>query len=128
MPGGRGLFCGVEAPDKSGRVFGTFERPCWQRGLREASGAPSEAHLKRTISRLLRFTRRFGVSHSQGDLTGYSPAACRAYRAAHSCLWDWSSVARRRALGSRAASPAGFGAFALLDGPGLTQFRVLGYI
>ena len=32
----------------------------------------------------------------------------------------------RRALGSRAASPAGFGAFALLDGPGLTQFRVWG--
>ena len=31
------------------------------------------------------------------------------------------SVARRRALGSR--SPASFGAFALLDGPGLTQFR-----
>ena len=29
-------------------------------------------------------------------------------------------------LGSRAASPAGFGAFALLDGPGLTQFRVQG--
>ena len=30
-------------------------------------------------------------------------------------------VARRRALG---ALPAGFSAFALLDGPGLTQFRV----
>ena len=27
----------------------------------------------------------------------------------------------------RAASPAGFGVFALLDGPGLTQFRVLGF-
>ena len=24
--------------------------------------------------RMLRFTRRFGVSHSRGDLTGYSPA------------------------------------------------------
>ena len=35
-----------------------------------------------------------------------------------------SSVACQRALGSRAALPAGFGAFALLDGPGLTQFRV----
>ena len=32
--------------------------------------------------------------------------------------------ARRRALSSRVASPAGFGALALLDGPGLTQFRV----
>ena len=32
---------------------------------------------------------RFGVPHSKGDLTGYSPAACRTYRAAHSCLWDW---------------------------------------
>ena len=32
-----------------------------------------------------------------------------------------SSVARRRADGSGAPSPAGFGAFALLDGPGLTQ-------
>ena len=39
-------------------------------------------------------------------------------------LRDCSSVARRRASGSGAASPAGFGAFALLDGPGLTQFRV----
>ena len=28
------------------------------------------------------------------------------------------------ASGSGATSPAGFGAFALLDGPGLTQFRV----
>ena len=32
-----------------------------------------------------------------------------------------------RALGSRAASPPGFGAFALLDDPGLTQFRGLGF-
>ena len=37
-----------------------------------------------------------------------------------------SSAVRRRALGSGAASPAGFGAFALLDGFGLTQFRVPG--
>ena len=37
-----------------------------------------------------------------------------------------SSVARRRAYGSRALSPARFGAFALLDVPGLTHFRVLG--
>ena len=37
-----------------------------------------------------------------------------------------SSVARRKALGSRAASPAGFGPFSLLDGPGLTQFKSLG--
>ena len=29
------------------------------------------------------------MPHSQGDLTGYSPAACRAHRAARSCLWDW---------------------------------------
>ena len=28
-------------------------------------------------------------THPKGDLTRYSPAACRAYRAAHSCLWDW---------------------------------------
>ena len=34
------------------------------------------------------------------------------------------SVACRRASGLGATSPAGFGAFALLDGPGLTQFRV----
>ena len=37
-----------------------------------------------------------------------------------------SSAVRRRALGSGAASPAGFGAFALLDGFALTQFRVQG--
>ena len=37
-----------------------------------------------------------------------------------------SSVARRRAYSSGAPSPAGFGAFALLNGPGLTQFRVSG--
>ena len=36
-----------------------------------------------------------------------------------------SSVARRRALGSKAASHAGFGAFALLDGLSL-GFRVEG--
>ena len=59
-----------------------------------------------------------------GYLTGFSPATCRVHRAARSCLRDCSSVARRRASGSGAASPAGFGAFALLDGPGLTQFRV----
>ena len=35
-----------------------------------------------------------------------------------------SSVVSRRALGSGAHSPAGFGAFALLEGSGLTQFRV----
>ena len=40
----------------------------------------------------------------------------------HSCLWDWELC---RPL-EGAASPAGFGAFALLDGPGLTQFRVEG--
>ena len=34
-----------------------------------------------------------------------------------------SSVASGWALGSGAPSPAGFVAFALLDGPGLTQFR-----
>ena len=74
--------------------------------------------------RLPCFARRFGVSHSRGDLTGFSPATCRVHRAARSCLRDWSSVARRRASGSGATSPAGFGAFALLDGPGLIQFRV----
>ena len=65
----------------------------------------------------------WGISFS-GDLTGFSPATCRVHRAARSCLRDWSSVARRRASGSGATSPAGFGAFALLDGPGLTGFRV----
>ena len=44
-----------------------------------------------------------------GDLTGFSPATCRVHRAARSCLRDWSSVARRRASGSGATSPAGFG-------------------
>ena len=37
-----------------------------------------------------------------------------------------SSVARWRAYGSGAPSPAGFGAFALLSGPGLTQCRDCG--
>ena len=46
------------------------------------------------------------------------------YRAARSCLRDWSSDAFWRAFGSRAPSPAFFGAFALLDGPRLTQFKI----
>ena len=54
----------------------------------------------------------------------YLPATCRVYRAARSCLRDWSSVASRRAFGFGAASPAGFG-LRLLDGQGLTQFRAL---
>ena len=41
-----------------------------------------------------------------------------------SCLRDWSSVAHWGASCSGAASLASFGAFALLDDPGLTQFRV----
>ena len=45
--------------------------------------------LKKTTSRRLWFAPRFEVPYSKGDLTGYSPAACRANRAAHSCLWDW---------------------------------------
>ena len=62
---------------------------CQQRSLREASGRGLRGPLKRTIWRMVRLGARFGVPHSKGDLTGYSPAACRAYRAAHSCLWDW---------------------------------------
>ena len=50
------------------------------------------------------------------------PKTTTGYR---SCLRHWNFVASRRASGSGAASPAGFGAFALLDGPGRTQFRTL---
>ena len=52
---------------------------------------PSEAHLTRTIWRIVRSAPRSGIPRSKGDLTD-SPAACRAYRAVHSCLWDWSRV------------------------------------
>ena len=62
---------------------------CWQRGLREASWGSLRGLLKRAIWRMVRLGSRFGVPYSKGDLTGYLPAACRAYRAAHSCLWDW---------------------------------------
>ena len=86
------------------------EKP--QGGLWEASGRGLRGPLKRTIWRMGDSVQGLGYL-TKGDRTGY---ACGT----------GSSVARRRALGSRAASPAGFGAFALLDGPGLTQFRGLG--
>ena len=57
-----------------------------------------------------------------GNLTGYSAGPTAQPTAA--C--ETGSSRPPRALGSRAASPASFGAFALLDGPGLTQFRVQG--
>ena len=91
-------------------------------GFRPLAGRPLKSALWEEFSRFLKGPERWpgaqalGVPYSKGD---------GAYRAAHSCLWDWE-LARRRALGSRAASPVGFGAFALLDGPGLTQFRVGG--
>ena len=53
-------------------------------GLRGLKGPSKKNDLEDTAVR-----PRFGVPHSKGDLTGYSPAACRAHRAAHSCLWDW---------------------------------------
>ena len=64
------------------------------------------------------YPKVWGISF-QGDLTGFSPATCRVHRAARSCLRDWSSVASfwvRSYLARRL--------FALLDGPGLTGFRV----
>ena len=81
-------------------------------GWLEASSFSSDCVLQR------------GLKGALGDLTGYSPAACGLTAQPTAACGTGSSVARWRALGSRAASPAGFGAFALLDGPGLTQFRV----
>ena len=92
----------------------------WEAGV-SGPGRESEKASK------VRSAPRFVVPYSKGNLTGYSPAACRAYRAAHSCLWDWELCRPpERALGSRAASPAGFGAFA----PGSLSlgFRVLGLV
>ena len=54
----------------------SLEGPCILRHKPEVSGTR------------FRLGSGFGVPYSKGDLTGYSPAACRAYRAAHSCLWD----------------------------------------
>ena len=79
----------------------------------EGRAGPLPGLQKRMIWRTLRFAPSSGYSFS-GSLTGYLPATCSVPRAACSCLRDWSSGA---------ASPAGFGAFALLDGPGHTQFR-----
>ena len=73
-----------------------------------------------------RFGGRSGVPHFKGDMAGYSPAACRLTAQPTAACETGSSVARRRALGSRAASPAGFGAFVVLNGSGLTQFKLCG--
>ena len=70
---------------------------------------------KWTCLGLHRFGGRFGVPSSKGDLMGYSPASCRVYHAAHSCLWDWELRRQPESLWLRSTSPAGFGAFALLD-------------
>ena len=95
----------------SGGLGKKFKLPCEIFGEvpREASGKGLRGPLKRAI---------WGLVHCLGclvlaGLTAQPTAACGT----------GSSVARRRALGSRAASPVGFGAFALLDGAGLTQFR-----
>ena len=49
---------------------------------------------------------KYGVPHSKGDLTGYSPAAGLTAQPTAAC-GTGSPVARRRAFGSRVASPAG---------------------
>ena len=58
-----------------------------QAGLVQTRRVPVSVWVARVW--LERSAPRFGVPYSKGDLTCYSPAACRAYRAAHSCLWDW---------------------------------------
>ena len=68
-----------------------------------------------------RFGGSFGVLSSKGDLMGYSPASCPVYHAAHSCLWDWELRRQPESLWLRSTSPAGFGAFALLDGGSLSS-------
>ena len=66
----------AEFPGSPG-LQGPLPCECQQRSPREASGRGLRGPLKRTIWRMVRLG------------AGYSPAACRAYRAAHSCLWDW---------------------------------------
>ena len=83
-------------------------------------GASGPAGMKGMISKMARSAPGVGVPHSKGDLTGYSPAACRAYAQPTAACGTGSSVARH-------STAAGFGAFALLDS-GLTQlgFRFWG--
>ena len=82
-----------------------------EKGLGPSSKAPDPANASREASKRRRLR---GPSRKTSGLPGLPTAACGT----------GSSVARQSALGFRAASPAGFGAFALLDGPGLTQFRL----
>ena len=62
---------------------------------------------------MLLVERAVGVSQRPDGLIAPPAAVCGTE----------SSVARRRAYGSGVPLLAGFGAFALLDGPGLTQLR-----
>ena len=124
LPEVRGLG---RPPDKLfDRLPGLALGPLVHETSRPEVGPLPDRPRKTSKERYSAFCPRFGVSHSRGDLTGFSPATCRVHRAARSCLRDWSSVARRKASGSRATLPAGFGAFALLDGPGSLSlgFRV----
>ena len=70
---------------------------------------PEALALLRGLPRKTRFAEHRGspqglgylVPHSKGDLTDYSPAACRAHRAAHSCLWDWELCRPPKGFGLR---------------------------
>ena len=85
------------------------------RGFEAQAGLPISKKVITLTKRTLCFTRVFGVSYSRAIGSPAQPVA--AYGTG-------SSVATRRASGSKSPSPAGFGAFALLDGLGLTRFRV----
>ena len=117
---------GPGAPERRGSSKPPALDPAEVKALRSLRGGPcgSPQSSKKGINR---FGGRFGVPHFKGDMAGYSPAACRlTAQPTAACETGRSSVARRRALGSRAASPAGFGAFVVLNGSGLTQFKLCG--